>query len=372
MKPLPLHKAYVRNAPLFRPEDGLLEQAYTANLDFFSQIAGHERILFTHSCTAALEMSMLLAGISQGDEVIMPSFTFVSAANAIVLRGGIPVFVDILPDTLNIDPQAAAQAVTARTRAVMPMHYGGVSAINPGIIALCKEKNLMMIEDNAHGIMAAYNDRPLGSIGHLGCFSFDVTKNIHCYKGGVLMVNDAGLWDRARIVLEKGTNRHDFDLGKTGCYTWIDAGSNFSINPLSTCLLQEQISEAAAITQKRVELWNRYFTNLILFKDRLEFRVPEIPKDCVHNGHIFYLLCRDGKTREELRHFLLSKGIGAAFHYVPLHSSPAGRRYGRFEGSDQYTGSLSERLLRLPLFHEMTLEQADFVCDTILDYFGKN
>lgn len=311
---------------------------------------GCGKALLTHSCTAALEMTAILADIQPGDEVIMPSYTFVSTANAFVLRGAVPVFVDIRPDTLNIDENQIEKAITAKTKALVPVHYAGVSCEMDRIMEIAQRNNLLVIEDAAQGIMCKYKGRPLGSIGHMAAVSFHETKNIMSGEGGALLINDTSLLDRAEIIWEKGTNRSKFFRGEIDKYTWVDIGSSYLPSELTAAFLWAQMEEAEDITRMRLDIWNTYHKNF----ERLEIagyvRRPVVPNACDHNAHIYYLLLPDLKSRTAFIDRLNENGVNAVFHYVPLHGSPAGKKYGRAFGSMTVTNSVSERLVRLPVW----------------------
>ena len=311
---------------------------------------GAHKALLTNSCTAALEMAAMLADIQAGDEVIMPSYTFVSTANAFVLRGAIPVFVDIRPDTLNIDETKIEAAITKKTKAIVPVHYAGVGCEMDVIMALARKYNLIVIEDAAQGIMSTYKARPLGSIGHLGALSFHETKNIISGEGGALLVNDPLLAERAEIIREKGTNRSQFFRGQVDKYTWVDVGSSFLPSELIAAFLWAQMEEADAITHRRLAIWNEYHRGLLTLESRGFLRRPMIPKECVHNAHMYYILLQDLESRTKVINTLKSHDIHAVFHYIPLHSAPAGLRNGRAHGNLETTDTLSMRLLRLPLW----------------------
>lgn len=306
--------------------------------------------LLTHSCTAALEMAALLAEIKPGDEVIMPSYTFVSTANAFVLRGAVPVFVDIRPDTLNIDETLIERAITSRTRAIVPVHYAGVACEMDKILEIALQHKLLVVEDAAQGIMAKYKNRALGTIGDFGCLSFHETKNIICGEGGALLIRDATFSERAEIIREKGTNRSKFFRGQTDKYTWCDIGSSYLPGELISAFLWAQMEQATRITEMRISIWNSYYANLFCFMNAERVRLPVIPPDCVHNGHMFYLIARSLEHRTKIIDCLQRAGVSAVFHYVPLHSSPAGRKFGRVSGMMTHTDSISNRLLRLPLW----------------------
>lgn len=309
--------------------------------------------LLTHSCTAALEMAAILANVQAGDEVIMPSYTFVSTANAFVLRGARPVFVDIRADTLNIDECLIEDAITDRTKAIVPVHYAGVACEMDAIVDIAQRHNLLVIEDAAQGIMSNYGERPLGSIGHLGCLSFHETKNIISGEGGALLVNDSALAERAEIIREKGTNRSQFFRGQVDKYTWTDIGSSYLPSELIAAFLWAQLEQAEEITQLRLDVWNRYHEQFASLESEGVLRRPLVPQGLQHNAHMYYILVRDLASRTRLIDSLKAQGIGAVFHYVPLHSSPAGRRFARSHGILDVTEDLADRLVRLPLWPGM-------------------
>jgi dTDP-4-amino-4,6-dideoxygalactose transaminase len=311
---------------------------------------GAHKALLTHSATAALEMAAILADVGPGDEVIMPSFTFVSTANAFVLRGAVPVFVDVLPDTLNIDPQEIEAAITPRTRAVVPVHYAGVGCEMDEILAIARRRDLLVIEDAAQGVMARYRGRPLGSIGHLSALSFHETKNVISGEGGALLVNDERFAARAEIIREKGTNRSSFFRGEVDKYTWVDVGSSYLPSDMIAAFLHAQMEQADALTARRLAIWRSYHDAFADLEAQGLVRRPRIPAHCEHNAHMYYLLLPTADARATVLADLKRRGIGAIFHYVPLHSSPAGRRYGRAHGALDVTDDVSERLVRLPLW----------------------
>jgi dTDP-4-amino-4,6-dideoxygalactose transaminase len=311
---------------------------------------GAHKALLTHSCTAALEMAAILADLKPGDEVIMPSYTFVSTANAFVLRGAVPVFVDIRPDTLNIDETKIEEAVTVRTRAIVPVHYAGVGCEMDTIMAIARRHNLIVIEDAAQGIMSTYKGRPLGSIGHLGCLSFHETKNVISGEGGALLVNDPALAERAEIIREKGTNRSQFFRGQVDKYTWVETGSSYLPGELIAAFLSAQMEEADEITRRRLALWGVYHQWLESLEKGERLRRPIIPKECGHNAHMYYVLLPQLQQRTNLIRELQQHSIHAVFHYVPLHSAPAGIRHGRVSGELSVTENVADRLLRLPLW----------------------
>lgn len=311
---------------------------------------GTRKAMLTHSGTAALEMAAILADIQPGDEVIMPSFTFVSTANAVVLRGGVPVFVDIRPDTLNLDETQIEAAITPRTKAILPVHYAGVGCAMETIMAIAARHNLIVIEDAAHGILARYGGRELGAIGHLGCLSFHETKNVISGEGGALLVNDERFVQRAEIIREKGTNRSAFFRGEVDKYTWVDLGSSYLPNELTAAFLWAQMEEAYSITERRLAIWQTYHDAFAGLEAAGLLRRPVIPDGVIHNAHMYYLLLPDLETRTAFIDGLKAAGIHTVFHYVPLHSAPAGRRYSRTCGDLPVTTSVSERLVRLPLW----------------------
>lgn len=311
---------------------------------------GTQKALLTHSCTAALEMAAILANIEQGDEVIMPSYTFVSTANAFVLRGGVPVFVDIRADTLNIDEKLIEAAITSRTKAIVPVHYAGVACEMDVIMDIAERHDLLVIEDAAQGIMSHYKGRPLGSIGHLGCFSFHETKNIISGEGGALLINDRDLVERAEIIREKGTNRSKFFRGQVDKYTWMDAGSSYLPGELIAAFLWAQMEEAESITQRRLGIWDSYHRGFGSIEQAGKIRRPIIPPECVHNAHMYYILLPNLECRSNMIAQLKEQHINAVFHYVPLHTSPAGMRYSRSSGELPVTNELADRLLRLPMW----------------------
>ena len=328
---------------------------------------GCKKALLTHSCTAALEMAAILADIQPGDEVIMPSYTFVSTANAFVLRGGVPVFVDIRPDTLNIDETKIEAAITPRTRAIVPVHYAGVGCEMGAIMAIAEKHGLVVIEDAAQGVMSASEGRPLGGFGHLAALSFHETKNIISGEGGALLVNDPLLAERAEIIREKGTNRAQFFRGQVDKYTWYDIGSSYLPSELIAAFLWAQMQEADDITQRRLAMWARYHEAFAGIEREGLVRRPVLPPTCQHNAHMYYLLLPDLERRTAFIGHLRQKGIGAVFHYVPLHSSDAGLRFGRASGAMTETDAYSERLVRLPLWVELTPDLIDSVIEASIE-----
>ena len=317
---------------------------------WLEQRTGARKALLTHSCTAALDMAAILAGIGPGDEVILPSYTFVSTANAFVLRGGVPVFVDIRADTLNLDASLIESAITPRTRAIVPVHYAGVACEMDAILEIARRRGLLVIEDAAQGLMSDYRGRALGALGALGALSFHETKNVISGEGGALLVNDERLIARAEIVREKGTDRSRFFRGEVDKYTWVDIGSSFLPGEIVAAFLLAQMEDADSITARRLELWQRYHARFEPLERAGRLRRPVIPAGCKHNGHLYYVLLPSLELRTRLMARLKALGILSVFHYVPLHSSPAGRRFGRVSGSMANTDDLSARVLRLPLW----------------------
>jgi dTDP-4-amino-4,6-dideoxygalactose transaminase len=329
---------------------------------------GCAKALLTHSCTAALEMSALLLDLQPGDEVIMPSFTFVSTANAFVLRGAIPVFVDIRPDTLNIDETLIEAAITPRTKAICVVHYAGVGCEMDAIMAIAQKHGLGVVEDAAQGIFSTYRGKPLGSIGALGTLSFHETKNVISGEGGALLVNDESLCERAEIIREKGTNRSKFFRGQVDKYTWVDVGSSYLPGEIIAAFLAAQFEEAGEITRRRMAIWDRYHAWAAPLEGRGLLRRPVVPAHCTHNAHMYYLLLPSLEHRTAFIDGLKQRGIGAVFHYIPLHSSPAGMRYGRTSGELPVTDSTSDRLVRLPLWVglEEHMDEVLGACDAAL------
>lgn len=330
---------------------------------------GCARVFLTHSCTGALEMAAILCSIQSGDEVIMPSFTFVSTANAFVLRGGVPVFVDIRPDTLNMNEELIESAITKRTRAIVPMHYAGVACAMDEILEIARRYDLWVIEDAAQALLSTYKRRYLGTLGHLGCLSFHETKNITSGEGGALMVNDPRFIERAEIIREKGTNRNKFFRGEVDKYAWVDIGSSFLPSELVGAFLYAQLEQAERINTTRCRLVERYTHLLSPLEEKGVLRLPLIGNDCTCNGHLFYIITNSLEERNQLLHHLREGGIYAVFHYVPLHSSPAGRRYGRVCGEMHVTDGVSDRLIRLPMYYEMKEEEVDRVGEAIFRFY---
>lgn len=328
-----------------------------------------EKVLLTTSCTHATEMAALLCDIHPGDEVIMPSYTFVSTADAFVLRGAKVVFVDIRPDTMNIDEKLIEEAITEKTKVIVPVHYAGVACEMDTIMEIAQKYHLAVVEDAAQGMMATYKGRILGTIGDFGCYSFHETKNYSMGEGGALLIHDPKDIEAAEIIREKGTNRTKFFRGQVDKYTWVEAGSSYLPSELNAAYLWAQLEQAEEINQFRLNVWNTYWEAFQDLQQRECVELPYIPQECKHNAHMFYLKTKDLEERTRLLAFLKEKDICAVFHYVPLHSSPAGKKYGRFCGEDRYTTKESNRLIRLPLFYGISPEQQAQVIQAVIDFY---
>lgn len=339
--------------------------------DWLEKHTGTTKALLTTSCTHALEMAAHLCDIQPGDEVIMPSFTFVSTADAFVNRGAKCVFVDIRPDTMNIDENLIEEAVTERTKAIVPVHYAGVSCEMDKINAIAQKHRLYVIEDAAQGMMATYNGKALGTLGDFGCYSYHETKNYSMGEGGAILIKDAKFADRAEIIREKGTNRCQFHRGEVNKYTWIELGSSYLPSELNAAYLYAELEEAETILNDRMKSWHSYHERLRPLTEEGILGLPYIPQHCTHNAHMFYIKVADLDIRTALINYLVSNGILAVFHYIPLHNSPAGQKYGYFHGEDKFTTSESNRLIRLPMFYKLGQEDIEFVCKKIYEFFGK-
>ena len=331
---------------------------------------GTKKALLTTSCTHATELAAILSEIKPGDEVIMPAYTFVSTADAFVLRGAKAVFVDIRPDTMNIDEKLIEHAITDKTRAIVPVHYAGVSCEMDTILAIAKKYNLLVIEDAAQGVMSSYKGKALGTMGDYGCYSFHETKNYSMGEGGALLIRDEKNVENAEIVREKGTNRSKFFRGQIDKYTWVEAGSSYLPSELNAAYLYAQLEARDQIFAKRMEIYNYYHKNLAHLAQEGKIEQPYVPEECSHNAHMYYIKVRDIQVRTRLIAYLREKGICSVFHYVPLHSAPAGQKFGRFSGEDVYTTKESERLLRLPMFYNLDMEDVKYITDTIASFDG--
>jgi len=332
---------------------------------------GCSKALLTTSCTHSLEMAAILADIKPGDEVIMPSYTFVSTADAFVMRGAEIVFVDIRPDTMNIDETKIEAAITPKTKAIVPVHYAGVGCEMDTINEIADKYGLIVVEDDAQGIMSEYKGKALGTFGKFGCLSFHETKNYSMGEGGAILINDPEYSEKAEIIREKGTDRSKFLRGQIDKYTWVDYGSSYLPSELNAAYLYAQLMSADKINDARLACWDRYYSSLKELADEGHIELPFVPSYCKHNAHMFYIKAKDIEERTRLISYLKENEIAAVFHYIPLHSSPAGLKFGRFSGEDVYTTRESERLARLPMYYGLTFEQVDRVCEVIYSFYRK-
>ena len=330
---------------------------------------GTKKALLTTSCTHATELAALLADVKAGDEVIMPSYTFVSTADAFVLRGAVPVFVDIRPDTMNIDEKKIEAAITDKTVGIVPVHYAGVACEMDTIMDIAKRHNLWVIEDAAQGIMSTYKGKALGTFGEFGCFSFHETKNYSMGEGGALLIRDEKYIEDAEIIREKGTNRSKFYRGQIDKYTWVNKGSSYLPSDMNAAYLWAQLEMAEEMNDARLAVWNRYYAELRLLAEEGKIELPTVPADCEHNAHMFYIKTKDIEERTRLIDYLKENGILSVFHYIPLHSAPAGLKFGRFHEEDEYTTKESERLLRLPLYYGLKDEEVDYICSKVKEFY---
>ena len=328
-----------------------------------------EKALLTASCTHATELAALLADIRPGDEVIMPSYTFVSTADAFVLRGATPVFVDIRPDTMNIDETLIEDAITEHTKAIVPVHYAGVGCEMDVIMDIARRHNLMVIEDAAQGIMSTYKGQALGAIGDMGCFSFHETKNFSMGEGGALLMKDSRFIEDAEIFREKGTDRSKFFRGQVDKYRWVNYGSSYLPSDMNAAYLWAQLELADEITKARMDRWNQYDALLRDLADKGLIEQPFVPDYCTHNAHMYYIKVRDLEQRGDFINFMKSKDVLTVFHYVPLHTAPAGLKYGRFHGEDNFTTRESDRLVRLPMYYALTEDDVNYICECVHEYF---
>ena len=337
--------------------------------EWIERQTGTTKCLLTTSCTHATELAALLADIKEGDEVILPSYTFVSTADAFVLRGAKAVFVDIRPDTMNMDEKLIEAAITERTKAIVPVHYAGVGCEMDKIMEIAEKHNLMVIEDAAQGIMASYKGKPLGTFGEFGCFSFHETKNFSMGEGGALLIRDEKYIETAEIYREKGTDRSKYYRGQIDKYRWQNYGSSYLPSDMNAAYLYAQLELAEEITKARMDRWNEYKEQLEPLAKEGRIELPYIPEYCEHNAHMFYIKTKDMEERSELIAFLKEKGILAVFHYVPLHSAPAGIKFGRFHGEDKYTTKESERLLRLPMYYKLTADEVEYITEQVKAFY---
>ena len=336
---------------------------------WFEERTKSPKCLLTTSCTHALEMAALLADIKPGDEVILPSYTFVSTADAFVLRGAVPVFVDIRPDTMNIDENLIEAAITDKTKAIAPVHYAGVACEMDKIMEIAGKYGLKVIEDAAQGVMSTYKGKALGTIGDYGCYSFHETKNYSMGEGGAILIRDPENVEDAEIIREKGTDRSKFFRGQVDKYTWVNYGSSYLPSDMNAAYLYAQLEMADEINDARLACWNRYYENLSPLAEAGHIELPTVPEGCVHNAHMFYIKAADLSVRTELITYLKERDVYSVFHYIPLHSAPAGIKFGRFHGEDKYTTRESERLLRLPMFYGLTLAQVDYICEQVKSFY---
>lgn len=360
--------AYIQNAIKNKKICGDGEYTKKCN-QWLESKTGTRKALLTTSCTHATEMAALLADIKEGDEVIMPSYTFVSTADAFVLRGAKAVFVDIRPDTMNIDESLIENAITDKTKAIVPVHYAGVSCEMDKIMEIARKNHLCVIEDAAQGVMSSYKGKALGTIGDFGCYSFHETKNYSMGEGGALLIQDEKKVEDAEIIREKGTNRSKFFRGQIDKYTWVDRGSSYLPSDLNAAYLYAQLEIADKINDKRLKIWNMYKEGLYDLEEKGRINLPYVPDDCVHNGHMFYLKATDLEERTKLIEFLKSNDIQAVFHYIPLHSAPAGVKYGVFSGEDKFTTKESERILRLPMYYTLAEESVTYIIEKVQEFY---
>ncbi len=337
--------------------------------EWIEKKTGTAKCLLTTSCTHATEMAALLAEVKEGDEVIMPAYTFVSTADAFVLRGAVPVFVDIRRDTMNIDEALIEAAITDKTKAIVPVHYAGVACEMDTIMDIANRHKLIVIEDAAQGIMSTYKGKALGTFGDFGCFSFHETKNYSMGEGGALLIKNDKDIEAAEIIREKGTNRSKYYRGQIDKYTWVNYGSSYLPSDMNAAYLYAQLEIADKINDARIACWNRYYENLTPLAEKGKLELPVVPEGCVHNAHMFYIKAKDIVERTALIAYLKEHGILSVFHYIPLHTAPAGKKFGRFHGEDKYTTKESERLARLPMYYGLTLGQVDEICKMIQNFY---
>jgi dTDP-4-amino-4,6-dideoxygalactose transaminase len=375
---IPFNKPFIVGNELYNIAQAVVESHISGDGPFtrrchkwLEKRLGCAKALLTHSCTGALEMAAMLCGIDPGDEIIMPSFTFVSTANAFVLRGGTPVFVDIREDTLNIDETLIEQAITPQTKAIVPVHYAGVSCAMDEIMKIAERHGLFVVEDAAQALLSTYKDRFLGAIGHFGCLSFHETKNIISGEGGALLINDEKFIEQAEIIWEKGTNRKKFFRGEVDKYTWVDIGSSFLPSELVGAFLYAQLEHAEKIMTARNRIFEQYLQLLRPIEDKGAIRLPALEIGGNGNGHIFYIITRSLEERSRLIEYLKQNGIWSVFHYVPLHSSPAGIKYGRTSGEMRVTDDISGRVLRLPIYYEMREKDVEMVAEHVSWFYRR-
>ncbi len=376
---IPYNKPFIVGKELYNISRAVIEYGHLSGNGPFTKAChawlekniGCGKALLTHSCTAALEMSAILANIGPGDEVVMPSFTFVSTANAFVLRGGIPVFIDIRPDTLNLNESLIEAAITERTKAIVPVHYAGVPCEMDPILEIAHENNLLVIEDAAQALFSEYKGKRLGGIGQFGCISFHETKNIISGEGGAILINDPAFEERSEIIWGKGTDRSKFSRGEVDKYTWVDVGSSYLPSELTAAFLLSQMEEADRIIRKRKDIFQLYYKKLKHLEDSEKICLPSVASNMAFNGHIFYIITKDVNERSRLIRHLKERGILSVFHYIPLHASPAGKCLGKTVGDLKITEDISVRLLRLPLFYELSKKEVERICEEIGSFFGQ-
>lgn len=345
--------------------------AFTKKCNMWMEHRFHvEKVLLTTSGSAALDMSALLCNIKPGDEVILPSYTFSSTANAFVLAGARLVFVDIRPDTMNIDETKIEEAITDKTKAICVVHYAGVACEMDTIMSIAYEYNLLVVEDAAQAVMSTYKGRYLGTIGDFGCYSFHETKNYSMGEGGAILINNPAYIDKAEILREKGTNRSQFYRGEIAKYNWVDFGDSYLPSDLNAAYLWAQLEKADEINRNRLEIWNRYYEAFSPLLEEKKVELPIIPEGCTHNAHMFYIKCKDYSVRQAYIQYMKEKNVLCVFHYVPLHSAPAGLKFGRFHGTDEYTTAISDRLVRLPMYYGLSAENHEYVINNTLDFFS--
>ena len=377
MKKINFNKPYIAHDEINAITDAIKGEKisgdgkYTKLCNEWFQNRLNRKTLLTHSCTAALEMAAILLDAPLGSEVIMPSYTFVSTANAFVLRGLKPVFVDIRPDTLNLDEKLIEDAITDKTVAIAPVHYAGVGCEMDTILKIAQKHNLKVIEDAAQGVMSKYKGKPLGTIGDLGTYSFHETKNIVSGEGGALIINDKEYEDRSEIIREKGTNRSRFFRGQVDKYTWVDIGSSYLPSDIIAAFLYSQLQKADEITQKRISIWNKYNEFFKQYEQKGLLRCPIIPEECEHNAHMFYVLFNDLETRTQYISALKEHGITSVFHYIPLHSAPMGEKYCRYVGDMKVTNKVSDTLLRLPMYYELEDDDLNYIFELTQHFMDK-
>jgi len=337
---------------------------------WFEEYLSCKKAFLTTSCTHALEIAAMLISIHPGDEVIMSSYTFVSTANAFVLHGARVVFIDIRPDTMNMDEKLLEAAITDKTKAVIPVHYAGVACAMDQILEISHKHGLFVVEDAAQGVMAKYKGHYLGTLGDMGCYSFHETKNYTCGEGGAIVLNKEKFFKRTEIIREKGTNRTQFHRGEVEKYTWLDTGSSYLLSELNAAYLYAQLEIAEKINIKRKKIWNAYYDKLLPLKEKSLIELPFVPDECDHNGHMFYIKLKNLQERTEFINYMNTKNIKCVFHYIPLHSSPAGKKWGRFHGVDRFTTEHSNRLVRLPLYYDLTERDINYITEMIFKFFN--